>query len=261
MPGYIDRVDQAIHGWFWDETRRAARPRVVCRVDGEWAGAALAGEFRADLAEAGFGDGHGGFRLPLPESCLDGREHRLELRVAERPEFRFPGVPAELVLGTPSFTVAALDAGDAETYADFWAAHLEAETGVVGNRSAIARSAASFIRQGDGLLLGGWSGGRVVGFCALERKPGDPYRHGAVLRIAVLRLYRSKGLGGRLLSAALVHAGPLGLRRVELTVNVGNTGARRLYERFGFVAEGVLRDNYRDAGGYADEVLMARLLA
>lgn len=49
--------------------------------------------------------------------------------------------------------------------------------------------------------------------------------------------WRGQGLGRRLLDAVVVWAGERGLR-CHLDVTLGNDAARRLYERYGFVATG-----------------------
>ena len=51
----------------------------------------------------------------------------------------------------------------------------------------------------------------------------------------------------------------LGLRRLELTVFVDNDTAIRLYERSGFVREGVLRAYAFRDGRFVDVLAMARL--
>jgi putative acetyltransferase len=48
------------------------------------------------------------------------------------------------------------------------------------------------------------------------------------------------------------------LRRVELTVLTENEGAKRLYERFGFVVEGCRKMSIISQGELKDEWLMAR---
>ena len=58
---------------------------------------------------------------------------------------------------------------------------------------------------------------------------------------AVLPEYRQKGIGRRLLTHVLIDAAEAGTRRVFLEVRRGNQAARNLYERFGFVVEGVRR--------------------
>ncbi len=49
------------------------------------------------------------------------------------------------------------------------------------------------------------------------------------------------------------------LMRVELEVFADNEGAIRLYQRLGFVREGVRRMSTVRNGTYVDEVMMARL--
>lgn len=50
----------------------------------------------------------------------------------------------------------------------------------------------------------------------------------------------------------------LGLKRLELTVYVDNAPAIRLYEKFGFVSEGIRRQDTFRAGEFVD-LAMARL--
>ncbi|WP_246159170.1 GNAT family N-acetyltransferase [Catellatospora sichuanensis] len=51
----------------------------------------------------------------------------------------------------------------------------------------------------------------------------------------------------------------LGLHRIELEVFAFNPRARRVYEKVGFVAEGVLRDVLRDGDGWVDATVMSIL--
>lgn len=51
----------------------------------------------------------------------------------------------------------------------------------------------------------------------------------------------------------------LGLRRVELLVDPANTGSRRVAERAGFAAEGLVRQRFLHRGKPSDVVLYARL--
>jgi GNAT superfamily N-acetyltransferase len=53
--------------------------------------------------------------------------------------------------------------------------------------------------------------------------------------MAVLPGFRNRGLGTRFLEAARERARGLGLQELSLLCFAGNTGARRLYERTGFV--------------------------
>lgn len=69
-----------------------------------------------------------------------------------------------------------------------------------------------------------------------------------------------RGIGTKLLEALLDLADNwIGLRRIELTVNVDNSGAIKLYERFGFEREGTKRGDILRDGAFVDCHMMARL--
>jgi putative acetyltransferase len=72
--------------------------------------------------------------------------------------------------------------------------------------------------------------------------------------------WHGKGVGTALMRAGLDLADNwLNLTRLELEVYTDNDAAVRLYERFGFEREGLLRRHaYRD-GRYVDSYSMARL--
>ena len=100
----------------------------------------------------------------------------------------------------------------------------------------------------------------VVGWCEIRRESLPGREHGGALGIGVRAAYRGKGLGRRLMEAALDAAWKLGFERVELWVRSPNAVAIALYERFGFVEEGRRRDAIRLDDGSEDEVLMALMV-
>ena len=69
--------------------------------------------------------------------------------------------------------------------------------------------------------------------------------------------WRGRGLGRRLIEAALTQARGLGFKRVELDVYADNTRAGTLYEQVGFIREGVQRDASLIDGVYRDAIMMA----
>lgn len=75
-----------------------------------------------------------------------------------------------------------------------------------------------------------WAG-EVVAFCKVDIV-GD---RGYLDELAVLPDYRGQGLGSRLMDWADSLFAERGVHRVELLVVVGNEGARRFYERHGFL--------------------------
>lgn len=72
VTGWLEKVspDGRVLGWAWYPERPDTRVEVELLVDGVVAGSATAGLFRADVAEAGAGDGRYGFSWPLPFSVL-----------------------------------------------------------------------------------------------------------------------------------------------------------------------------------------------
>ncbi|HEU5348845.1 MAG TPA: GNAT family N-acetyltransferase [Ktedonobacterales bacterium] len=101
-------------------------------------------------------------------------------------------------------------------------------------------------------------GGVVVGLAGLHVGHGRQ-RHSGDIFLFVARANQGQGVGGRLLEALLdVADNWLMLRRVELTVFTSNTRAKALYERHGFVVEGVRKMSVISDGQLHDEYLMAR---
>ena len=72
VTGWLENVspDGRVIGWAWHPEQPEAKVEVELLVDGVVAGSATAGLFRADVAEAGAGDGRYGFSWPLPLSVL-----------------------------------------------------------------------------------------------------------------------------------------------------------------------------------------------
>jgi [ribosomal protein S18]-alanine N-acetyltransferase len=97
---------------------------------------------------------------------------------------------------------------------------------------------AGWIRQAasadGGVLFGARAGHELVGYAMLEPGGGRPAI--GALSLSVLRLYRRKGLGERLMQALLAEVWRRGkIDEVWLSVEPSNLPARRLYEKLGFV--------------------------
>jgi ribosomal protein S18 acetylase RimI-like enzyme len=104
--------------------------------------------------------------------------------------------------------------------------------------------------------------GVVAGYVALRRSiPLPSHDHVLdVVGLAVHPRHQRRGAAEALLSAAVDEATRRGARKLALRVLASNPGAQRLYERSGFVVEGVLRGEFLLDGEYVDDVLMARHL-
>lgn len=97
--------------------------------------------------------------------------------------------------------------------------------------------------------------GRTVGSCVIGRAAPNALSeqaHIGVLGILVRREYRGRGVGTALLTHAL-EAAKEKFEVVRLDVFSVNEGARRLYERFGFVLSGHVPRAIKRGDRYYDE--------
>jgi RimJ/RimL family protein N-acetyltransferase len=101
--------------------------------------------------------------------------------------------------------------------------------------------------------------GAVVGWCDVLPTRGEVRAHVGTLGIALVPAARRAGIGARLMERVISQAWERGLTRIELTVRADNTNARALYERFGFLLEGLHRRAFRVDGEYFDTCAMALL--
>mgnify|MGYP003700656143 CR=1 FL=1 len=100
----------------------------------------------------------------------------------------------------------------------------------------------------------------IVGAALLRRHMHPAFAGVLQFALSVDPSWRRRGLGAGLTQAALDAAREAGARRVQLAVVDDNAGARRLFERAGFVVEGRLRAAAEIGGARHDVVAMACLL-
>jgi RimJ/RimL family protein N-acetyltransferase len=112
-------------------------------------------------------------------------------------------------------------------------------------------------RHPDAAVFVAEAGNEVVGRLSVARDPHPASRHVADLGLMVAASARRRGVGWALLEQSVEWAQAAGVRKLELHVFPHNEPAIRLYERFGFVREGLRRGHYRRARGYVDAILMA----
>jgi L-phenylalanine/L-methionine N-acetyltransferase len=102
---------------------------------------------------------------------------------------------------------------------------------------------------------------QIVGAAGLFQLHNSLRRaHARGLALTVASSWQGQGVGHQLMQAAMYWADNwAGLLRIELTVFADNTRAIALYERHGFVHEGVMRAFALRDGMYADALAMSRL--
>jgi putative acetyltransferase len=103
---------------------------------------------------------------------------------------------------------------------------------------------------------------QIVASYRLIRKPhrqaGTVYIGGFVIKPA----YQGKGMGRQVLENIREEAASMGIRRMELTVDLDNIAAINLYKKLGFEIEGLIRSSYKrsDSDDYYDEYLMGLII-
>jgi hypothetical protein len=113
------------------------------------------------------------------------------------------------------------------------------------------------IRAAEHLALVAEADGEVVGNVLVSVDRGVATEHIGVLSIVIADGWRDVGIGSALVAGAQGWARERGLRKLSLGVFPDNTRAIAVYERCGFVREGLRRRQYRTGGRFRDEVLMA----
>ena len=104
--------------------------------------------------------------------------------------------------------------------------------------------------------------GQVVGYLRLQDK--YIFEEGAgvlsINGVAVTETARGQGVGSALLDAATAEAKRRGARKITLNAHSTNTGARRLYERHGYITEGTHPQEFLIEGTYIDKLTLAKFL-
>lgn len=127
---------------------------------------------------------------------------------------------------------------------------LEEELQFIRSHQEQANSAL-FVAVDDGVIVGnlGFVGGTL-----------EEERHAGTFGISVARGHRGQGVGTALLEALMEWAPTAGVRRIQALAWANNPRAIALYERMGFVREGICRQAVISDGQPIDVVMLARLL-
>jgi RimJ/RimL family protein N-acetyltransferase len=113
------------------------------------------------------------------------------------------------------------------------------------------------IRADEHLVLVAEADGEVIGNVLVSVDRGVATEHIGVLSITIADGWRDVGIGTQLVAAAQRWARDRRLRKVTLGVFPTNERAIAVYEKCGFVREGLRRQQYRSGNEFRDEVLMA----
>jgi len=113
--------------------------------------------------------------------------------------------------------------------------------------------------QGNNLLLVAENNGEIVGFISAQRSVPNRINHIAYIVVGVRKAFQGKGIGKEFFERLDLWACRNNIVRFELTVMCHNMIALHLYEKYGFVVEGVKKKAILMDGEYIDEFYMAKL--
>lgn len=98
------------------------------------------------------------------------------------------------------------------------------------------------IRKETSLYIVAYEGETLVGICGLVTS----FDEGEVLNVSVAKEYRKQGIAYQMLQHLLNEGERKGIKHFTLEVREGNVPARTLYEKLGFVCEGIRPNFYRN---------------
>lgn len=97
------------------------------------------------------------------------------------------------------------------------------------------------------------SAGRIVGYCICYQS----FDEGNISNVAIAPDMRRRGIADALIAEMLQEGSGRGIERFILEVRVSNAPAIRLYEKHGFVSEGIRKNFYADPAEDAKIMLRA----
>ena len=101
---------------------------------------------------------------------------------------------------------------------------------------------------------------KVIGTLGFTTIPYNRYKHRGQFGISIMKDFWNYGIGYRLIDTFINWADNMGIVKITLEVDSDNLRAIKLYKRFGFVQEGILKyDKYIGNGIYKDSITMARI--
>ena len=110
----------------------------------------------------------------------------------------------------------------------------------------------TFLTRPDSMFLVVEEKGKILGYCGLLMVLDE----GDITNVAVRRDRQREGIGRFLIDSLIRFAAEQGVTTIHLEVRAGNETAKRLYERAGFVVDGLRKNYYSDP--VEDAILMTR---
>lgn len=113
--------------------------------------------------------------------------------------------------------------------------------------------------QVNNLFLVAEVNGKIVGFCRCEGNQLKRSSHKVEFGVCILKDYWGYGIGKKFLEESIQWADTNEIKKINLNVLETNENAIRLYQKYGFEVEGILKnDKLLSDGKYYNTILMGR---
>ena len=126
--------------------------------------------------------------------------------------------------------------------------------------ASFTRETLEFLKNPNSNIFLAEDGNKLVGYLQVIGRTSRRIRHVVSINVAILQVYTGQGLGIRLFEAAEEWAKKIGIKRLDLSVMLNNIPAIKLYEKLGFVKEGIKHGSMNIDGQYIDEMYMYKWL-
>ncbi|MGY3716483.1 N-acetyltransferase family protein [Sutcliffiella cohnii] len=110
----------------------------------------------------------------------------------------------------------------------------------------------------ENMYMGVEREGKVIGIARIIKGDIKMKRHTGLFRTWIIEEGQGLGIGKKIMEYTNAWCRQYKLRKLCLTVFSTNKPAYKLYERYGFVEEGVQKEQAYINGQYVDEILMAQ---
>lgn len=102
--------------------------------------------------------------------------------------------------------------------------------------------------------------GNIVGTLGFATSPLNRYQHKGQFGISISKKFWGYGIGSKLIETMISWADNNNFVKICLEVDSNNRRAMRLYQKFGFEQEGILKlDKHLETGIFIDSIVMARI--
>lgn len=98
--------------------------------------------------------------------------------------------------------------------------------------------------------------GLIIATAGFNGQAFKRVRHRVSLGISILKVYRGIGLGTLMMNILIEEAKKLGKIKIDLQVREDNNHAIKLYEKVGFVHEGLIKNGFFVDGTYMNLAIM-----